>query len=194
MTHPIPISEADFLKTTGQSVGQPMNYADLYLEAVQRFPTGSVFVEVGVYKGRSADFLIREMQKAGKKFEIHLVDIMSVPLLRKHNDLLRKNCFLHAADSVSAAGGFEDGTVDFVWIDANHEYEAVKADIEVWLPKVRAGGVIAGHDYFRSKKKSYQVIEAVDELFPNARISHKSWWQEVDLIAPTPALQFASST
>lgn len=41
----------------------------------------------------------------------------------------------------------EPQTFDFVFIDANHSYVDVKNDIELWLPKVRPGGLICGHDY-----------------------------------------------
>jgi hypothetical protein len=49
--------------------------------------------------------------------------------------------------SLDAAAGFEDGTLDCAYIDANHELESVLADIDAWLPKVREGGVICGHDF-----------------------------------------------
>jgi hypothetical protein len=49
--------------------------------------------------------------------------------------------------SVEAAKQFEDGYFDFVYIDANHNYDSVTADLEAWYPKVRKGGMIAGHDY-----------------------------------------------
>ena len=49
--------------------------------------------------------------------------------------------------TTQAASNFADGSVDFVFIDADHSYEAVKQDIQTWLPKVRHGGVLAGHDY-----------------------------------------------
>jgi hypothetical protein len=49
--------------------------------------------------------------------------------------------------SVEAAKQFEDGYFDFVYIDANHTYESVTADLNAWYPKVREGGMIAGHDY-----------------------------------------------
>jgi hypothetical protein len=40
-------------------------------------------------------------------------------------------------------------SLDFVYIDANHKYDAVKKDLELWYPKVRKGGVFAGHDYLK---------------------------------------------
>ena len=49
--------------------------------------------------------------------------------------------------SVEAAKQFEDGYFDFVYIDADHSYKGVMADLEAWYPKIRKGGMIAGHDY-----------------------------------------------
>lgn len=40
----------------------------------------------------------------------------------------------------------DDGSLDFVFIDADHSYESVKEDINLWEPKVRPGGMVAGHD------------------------------------------------
>jgi hypothetical protein len=42
---------------------------------------------------------------------------------------------------------FEDNSLDFVYIDANHTYEGVKEDIKYWYPKVKPGGLLLGHDY-----------------------------------------------
>lgn len=65
--------------------------------------------------------------------------------------------------SVDAAQDFEDGSLDFCYIDANHEFVHVVNDIAVWSPKVRSGGIVAGHDYIRRKNPSYRmhVMEAV---------------------------------
>ena len=49
--------------------------------------------------------------------------------------------------SVEAAKEFDDGSVWFVFIDGSHEYAAVRADAEAWLPHVRPGGLVAFHDY-----------------------------------------------
>jgi hypothetical protein len=49
--------------------------------------------------------------------------------------------------STEAAALIADGSQDFVFIDADHRYEAVRDDLAAWLPKVRGGGLICGHDY-----------------------------------------------
>jgi len=49
--------------------------------------------------------------------------------------------------SPSAAEMFDDESLDFVYIDGLHDYESVKADIAGFYPKVKKGGIIAGHDY-----------------------------------------------
>lgn len=53
----------------------------------------------------------------------------------------------HKMSSVEASKLYEDGSLDFVYIDANHTYEGVKEDIEVWMPKIKPTGYIGGHDY-----------------------------------------------
>jgi predicted O-methyltransferase YrrM len=49
--------------------------------------------------------------------------------------------------SVDGAKDFPDGSLDFVYLDGNHSFEAVKEDIAAWYPKIKAGGLLAGHDY-----------------------------------------------
>jgi predicted O-methyltransferase YrrM len=48
--------------------------------------------------------------------------------------------------SKEAALDFKDHTLDFVYIDANHQYKFVLEDIVAWYPKVRAGGLLCGDD------------------------------------------------
>ena len=50
--------------------------------------------------------------------------------------------------SLEAAADFDDAAVDVVFIDADHSYDAVMADIKAWWPKIKAGGVMAGHDIY----------------------------------------------
>lgn len=73
--------------------------------------------------------------------------------------------------SIESASRFSDLFFDLVFIDANHTYEYVKADVEAWLPKIKKGGTIAGHDYGLEGG----VKQAVDELFPDAIKPPMKW-------------------
>lgn len=81
------------------------------------------------------------------------------------------------SDSVEASFLYEDNSIDFLFVDGSHEYEDVKKDLIVWFPKVKKGGVMAGHDYTGDWKS---VRKAVDEFgFENnlkvSAISVGSW-------------------
>jgi len=54
--------------------------------------------------------------------------------------------------SMDACHGFDDRSLDFVYIDANHEWPYITQDIYYWAKKVRRGGIVAGHDYYRSTR------------------------------------------
>ena len=49
---------------------------------------------------------------------------------------------------MEAAEDFKDESLDFVYIDANHEFRYIAEDLAEWTKKVRKGGIVAGHDYF----------------------------------------------
>jgi predicted O-methyltransferase YrrM len=74
------------------------------------------------------------------------------------------------SDSCSAASLFENESVDFVFIDGDHRYDYVKKDIESWLPKIKKGGIVSGHDY-----QEKGVSAAVEEIFGHsAQVFEKS--------------------
>ena len=62
--------------------------------------------------------------------------------------------------SSEAAPWFDTGSLDFVYIDANHASEYVAQDIFLWWPKVRSGGVLCGHDFYY-KCPSHSAMDAV---------------------------------
>jgi hypothetical protein len=65
--------------------------------------------------------------------------------------------------SLKAVDKFEYNNLDFVYIDANHLYDYVKADIGAWWQRIRSGGILAGHDYF-IEPHFVDVKKAVDEF------------------------------
>ena len=73
-----------------------------------------------------------------------------------------KQVILNQGYSYDFINSYKDDYFDFIYIDACHLYECVKADLEMFLPKLKSGGLMCGHDYF--KYSNFGVIEAVDEF------------------------------
>lgn len=164
-----------------QTIGEDwFPYTNLYSSMVQKFPTNSKFVEVGSWKGRSAAFMAVEIHNSGKIIKFDCVDTWKGTETEDYhqNDSAVKTNTLYETfllniepvkhiinpirlSSTEASKLYEDNSLDFVFIDACHEYECVKEDIEHWYPKVKLGGTIAGHDFH------YKTVHtAVLEKFP----------------------------
>lgn len=75
--------------------------------------------------------------------------------------------------SVQAAELVDDGWADFVFIDAAHSYEAVKADLEAWERKVKPGGWFGGHDFHTFHQG---VVQAVSERFERVTLLEGWIW------------------
>ncbi len=76
--------------------------------------------------------------------------------------------------SIEAAAKFKDQSLSFVFIDANHLYAGINADIKAWMPKVKPGGLLGGHDYDVALWPD--VKRAVDEEFgPTVEHRGTSW-------------------
>jgi hypothetical protein len=114
-------------------------------------------VEVGVQNGYFSVELLKNW-----KGDLKCVDLWLEPEQEKTSEINLGRDRMIKGDSVKSAELFEDESLDFVFIDAGHRYEEVKADIEAWFPKVRKGGIVSGHDYV--KYSDFGVIEAVDEF------------------------------
>lgn len=67
-----------------------------------------------------------------------------------------------------------DKSFDFVYIDADHAEAEVLADIRAWAPKVRSGGVVAGHDWNLESVKSAVMASAIEIHVTDER--SPSWW------------------
>jgi predicted O-methyltransferase YrrM len=157
------------------------SFPDIYRRMVERFPSGSVFVELGVLHGKSLAYLGVEVVNSGKSIQLYGVDNFrwswqQMSKVRKNLEPLegRLPIELMCGDSADAAQQFSSMSVDFVFIDTDHSYEGAWRDIQAWLPKMRRGGVIAGHDYDRNSFPG--VCRAVDEIFANNTLLKFSDW------------------
>lgn len=82
--------------------------------------------------------------------------------LRREAESFGGRAHLWRMSTQAAAQRVEDDSLDFVFIDADHTYEGVSADIAAWRPKIRRNGMLMGHDY--NEKMFPGVVQAVDEI------------------------------
>ncbi len=109
--------------------------------------------EIGVCTGYFSEILLQNIPnlflyavdywKVYKEYRI----VRSIQYELAKEKLSKYNCQIIKAKSMDAVKDFENESLDFVYIDANHGYDFVKEDVREWTKKVRVGGMVAGHDY-----------------------------------------------
>lgn len=152
------------------------DFYNVYEEAVINTPNEGVLVEVGSWIGKSTTMMLELLKKYDKKVTFYAVDnfILNSAWDTRYNcfthsgvvaggcketfDLFTKHTSsvpiddtikfeVLKTDSISASTKFPNESIDFVFIDADHRYQFVKNDINAWWPKVKKGGIMAGHDF-----------------------------------------------
>ena len=120
-------------------------------------------VEVGSYKGEYAKIILNNWTG-----QLYLIDVWKDLNTEEYKDCSNQSdytevykncmsningsehrCFMLRCDSINAVNLFDEESLDFVYIDANHKYEFVLQDLKLWFPKLRKGGIFAGHDYLK---------------------------------------------
>jgi len=155
---------------------------------LKRLPKNAVVAEVGVLIGILSEYLLRQRpdiklfmvdnwQTADKQPEAykatcddhaHHRDPARVASHRMQAENRAKRfpgrAIIMPVSSIEAASTIKGGSLDLVFLDADHSYEGVKADIAAWLPKVKAGAWIGGHDFENPDQRfRFGVCQAVDE-------------------------------
>lgn len=156
------------------------------IELVKMLPTtGGVIVELGGEYGRSAAQFAYGLHTHGKTGHVYTIDLFPI----NHSvvgDLLKawyhnisacgyqNTCTPLRASTVEGAKVWSEHNtpIDLLFIDAGHTYEDVKADIAAWSLFVKAGGVMAFHDYAQKPDAHplhWEVKRAVDEWHEGSR-------------------------
>lgn len=166
-------------------------YPNLYKEMVERFDNAH-FVEVGCWKGRSVCYLGVEIINSHKNIKVDCVDIFEYSDMQSDIDVSKyENIYGELlknikpvrqvvnpikGESCIVSTYYDNKSLDFVFIDAAHDYDNVYKDISYWYPKVKDTGVIAGHDY----DSSVGVKKAVNEFFGeiNVKKQENCWIYE----------------
>lgn len=167
------------------------DFADIYDRAVDEAADGAQFLEIGCWLGRSTCYLGQRIKESGKDIRLFVVDTFEgvvkeeaqKALIEQGTSILDQFLAnLRAAEvenivavfpesSETAHIHFDDRSLDLVFIDGDHSYEAVRRDILQFAPKVKGGGVLSGHDYGNSD----DVRRAVRELLGSCPTSRSSW-------------------
>ena len=83
------------------------------------------------------------------------------------------NCRLIKKWSMDAVKDFADESLDFVYIDGNHDFSHVTEDINAWEKKIKKGGILSGHDFLRSNRARFTVhVEDVVRAWTSAYQIH----------------------
>lgn len=137
------------------------DFADYYADIVRELSDGARVVEVGVWQGQSTAALAVEILNSGKAIRLDVVDHFlgsgEIPDAQRPADL--RAAFdahiapvrhairtIHAKPSLEAAATYADRSLDFVWLDGDHHTADLARELDAWWPKVKPGGILAGHD------------------------------------------------
>lgn len=158
------------------------DFEDVYAEQVRRAKPGARFVEIGAWLGKSAAFMAQEIAASKKSIEFYVVDSWNNTNVSDFNGSPKDGAYATCnngktkeifyanmeacgaqltevieSDSTIAAERFADESLDFVFIDGDHSPEKVYADCAAWWPKIKRGGLLAGHDFDETGPQSAVV-------------------------------------
>lgn len=172
-----PIVECEFRKQL-LCLGAAMVWQDIYgwsddivrfyKQIVDRYQSGDIFVELGCWLGRSTCALAQFINDSGKDITFFAIDHgigsdeeIHRKLIRRYDDVIavplvynivkcgvRHRVNFIMADAIKISKFFQDNSLAFVFLDDAHTSEHIQQEIDIWRPKIRDGGIIAGHDYY----------------------------------------------
>jgi MMP 1-O-methyltransferase len=171
----------------------PLEGVSLY-KFVEQSPNPNI-VEVGSWKGKSTAWLL----VAAKVHTKHLFVIdhfrgssehqkglpngintypefcKNIETIKTEYDIPNRHLSVMKMNSLDAAKRFKDESVGMIFIDASHEYEDIKSDLQAWIPKICPEGIIAVHDC-----NWFGVNKALLEVCPEntKQVASIAWWKK----------------
>lgn len=169
---------------------------------LEQMPVGGVCAEIGVWKGDFAHWILEINRprvlhlidpwaySAGERYaetwhggeseqrQQELDQIHASVVERFAEEISRERVVIHRAPSAEAVGAFEDAMFDWIYIDGDHFYDAVKKDLNDWERTIKPGGIIAGDDYRESRVYGTDVVRAVDEFAAARGLKVEAWGRQ----------------
>lgn len=145
---------------------RPNELIDGLTEVAKLIGKDATMVEIGSFAGEStaifADnvkyiFAIDPWENGPEDLKDYDMNEIKKEFFERMKD--KKNCSAVITTSELASEQFKDESLDAIYIDGSHKYEDVKKDLILWIPKVKKGGIISGHDYIM-----HEVNKAVNEV------------------------------
>ncbi len=146
---------------------------------------GPRVVEVGCWLGRSTSYVARATSQlicvdhfSGSTDRYHdayhetLASTDVRGAFERHMRHLGAEVELMAMDSPLAARRFADGSLDLVFLDGSHDEDAVRKDIAAWWPKLRPGGILAGHDHDEEHPGVARAVAHLDPVVGPGTLYH----------------------
>lgn len=136
-------------------------------------PKEGVVAELGVDQGGFS----KQIMDRTKAKKLHLVDFWGSKRYNQNKrqgvenlfskELESKQVEINIGYSTKVGAEFPENYFDWIYIDTDHSYQTTKDELHTYAPKMKAGGIIAGHDYIIANWNGivkYGVIEAVHEF------------------------------
>lgn len=179
------------------------DYQVIHDEAIKHMRDGDVMVECGVMFGAGLAHLADVARASGKDVRIVGVDSWEDDWPEEHHPhpeivtlagphyaraavkfigQSARRVELRQQDALEWLDEQKPNSLSYVFLDDDHSYDHVKAEILTALAKIRPGGILAGHDYNTGRHHRNSVALAVEELLPTHRRFRgqwtHSWWYE----------------
>lgn len=163
----------------GQFEARPLRMAELgvwageSMEIFNRHLSLATYVGVDAWTGPKGDWRLYEDAELCYQQALESLRLRTESVCTTFQTLRGRTTDKATLDQVP------DRSLDFLYIDADHRYKKVRADILAWLPKLAPGACIGGHDYSFAQAlgKGYGVVKAVHEIFycPDMLFADTSW-------------------
>lgn len=157
-------------------MGGPTSCKGLFDLIDDHITPASIIIEIGSFAGVSTECFAKHCARIycidtwAPNYEYHDHTIQHAEtqfdqLTKEYNNIIKIK-----AKSAQATYLFTTSKVDLIYIDADHSYESVKQDIQNWIPKLKPGGILSGHDYH------IPSVQTAVRLFANPKIYDDCSW------------------
>lgn len=164
------------------------DFSNFYDRVAKELPNDCKVAEIGIADGISALYLAEKLNGLGKKFTLYMIDNMDyggyIQLCTIYENIIKSglggSIKVVPKDSIEASKDFNEGELNFIFLDSSHEYIETRESIKAWYPKLKDGSILSGHDYYLYEGVKKAVDELIPETFQRETIDTEEQFQEFE--------------